>query len=309
MSLPSATPRPVTERWPDLAYAAWRDTMDTLHMEFQVIGKLRLTLSPFEPQWGNVPLYLTARGLTTSPMSASGVTFEVQVDLLEHHVMLLTASGATKRVELSPRPVALFYREFMAALKSLGINIEISLLPSEVDNPIPFDQDYTHSAYDPVAVTRFFHLLSEVDLILKEHRARFRGRSSLVHFFWGTFDLALTRFSGRPATPPKDAGTIYRLSTDAEQICVGFWPGNPRFPEPAFFGYGYPKPPTIEAEPVRPAAARWDSNLGEFVLPYHEVRKASSPRESILEFCESVYEAGARRGSWDPSLVIARQPV
>jgi hypothetical protein len=309
VSLPSASPAVVSERWPELPYAAWRDTMDTLHMELQVIGKLRLALSPFEPQWGNVPLYVTARGLTTSPMSASGVTFEVQVDLLDHQVMLLASSGATRRVALSARPVASFYSEFTAALKSLGISVDISLRPSEVDNPIPFDQDFTHSTYDPVAVTRFFRVLSDIDLILKEHRAYFRGRSSLVQFFWGTFDLALSRFSGRPATPPKNAGIIYRLSADAEQICVGFWPGGSRFPEPAFFGYEYPKPAAIEAEPIRPATARWDADLGEFVLPYHEVRKVTSPRDAILEFWESVYAAGARKSSWDPRLAIARQPV
>ena len=309
MRLSSTSAPGITERWPEIPYAAWRETMDTLHMELQVIGKLRLALSPFEPQWGNVALYLTARGLTTSPMSASGVNFEVEADLLHHEVLLQTASGATKRVALTARPVAVFYKELMEALNSLGINVDVSRRPSEVDNPIPFDEDYTHSAYDHIAVTRFFHALSDVDLVLKEHRAHFRGRSSLVHFFWGTFDLVLTRFSGRPATPPKDAGTIYRLSTDAEQICVGFWPGNPRFPEPAFFGYAYPKPPGIEEVPVRPAAARWDAKLGEFVLPYHEVRKAPSPKKAILEFCESVYEAGAGLAAWDPGLVIARQPV
>ncbi len=294
--------------WPELPYAAWHATMDTLHMELQVIGKLRLALSPFEPQWANVPLYLTARGLTTTPMSSSGVTFEVQVDLLEHQVLVLTTAGASRRVPLTARPVAGFYEECMATLRSLGIAVEMSTLPSEVDNPIRFPEDFTHRAYDPIWATRFFQVLSGIDLVFKQHRANFRGRTTLVQFFWGTFDLALTRYSGRPAEPPPGAGRIYRLSGDAEVICVGFWPGNPKVPQPAFFGYPYPNLPGIEQESIRPSAAHWDSTLGEFLLAYDDVRRASSPEDAILEFSESVYEACARRAAWDPALVIARQP-
>jgi len=169
--------------WQELPYAARHDTMDTLHMELQVIGKLRLALSPFEPQWANVPLYVTARGLTTTPMSSSGATFEVQVDLLEHQVLFLTTAGASRRVPLTARPVAAFYEECMAALRSLRIAVEISALPSEVDNPIPFPGDFTHRAYDPTWATRFFHVLSGIDLVFKQHRANFRGRTSLVQFF------------------------------------------------------------------------------------------------------------------------------
>jgi hypothetical protein len=296
-----------TESWQELAYEAWHDTIDTLHMKLQIIGKLRLALSPFEPQWGNVPLYLTSRGLTTSPMSAPGVTFEVLVDLLDHAVVIQTTGGGRHHVPLAARPVAEFYREFVAALQGLGIKAEITPLPSEVDNPISFAEDYTHKSYDHSWVTRFFHVLSAVDLVLKEHRAHFRGRSSLVQFFWGSFDLALSRFSGRFVAPPTNAGSIYRLGGDAELICVGFWPGNPRFPEPAFFGYEYPKPAEIAGQAVRPAAAGWSEALGEFVLPYKEVRQASSPREAILEFCESVYDAGARLAGWDPQLLMSRQ--
>ncbi len=296
------------ETWRELPYAAWRDTMDTLHMELQVVGKLRLALSPFEPQWANVPLYVTARGLTTTPMSTSGVTFEVQVDLLDHQVLVLSTTGVKKRVPLTARPVAAFYREFLAALDALGIRVKISLRPSEVDNPIPFTEDFTHTAYDPTWATRFFHVLSNIDLVFKEHRSHFRGRTSLVQFFWGTFDLALNRYSGRPVAAPPKAGTINRLGGDAELICVGFWPGNPQVPQPAFFGYASPKPPGIEQEPVRPSAAHWDAPLGEFLLPYDDVRQASSPKDAILEFCESVYAAGARMTAWDPELVIARKP-
>jgi hypothetical protein len=280
--------------------------MDTLHMELQVIGKLRLELSRFEPQWANVPLYLTARGLTTTPMSGSGVIFDVDVDLIDHQVAIRTAAGEVERIPLRSRPVAAFYREFMAALRSLGISVEITRVPSEVSNPIPFDEDETHVAYDPVWATRFFHVLSTIDLVFKEHRAGFRGKTSLVNFFWGTFDLALTRYSGRAVEPPANAGIIRRVSGDAEVICVGFWPGNARLPMPAFFGYAYPKPSRFEDERLQPAAAHWDPAAGEFILPYDHVRRSSTPREAILEFCDSLYAAGARLARWDPALVISR---
>jgi Family of unknown function (DUF5996) len=294
------------EPWQELPYAAWNDTIETLHMKLQVIGKLRLALSPFEPQWANVPLYLSARGLTTTPMSASGQIVEVQVDLIDHQVVILTTAGDTQRVPLTARPVAEFYREFMAALRTLHIEVEISPLPSEVPNPIPFPEDLTHVAYDPIWATRFFRVLSQIDLVMKEHRARFRGKTSLVNFFWGSFDLALTRYSGRAVQPPLNAGIIERLGGDAEVICTGFWPGDARVPSPSLFGYAYPKPPGIEEERLRPPGARWDPAIGEFLLPYDDVRRASSPREAILEFCESVYAAGARVARWDPGLVIER---
>jgi len=297
----------LAEAWPELPYEAWRDTKDTLHMELQVVGKLRLALTPFEPQWANVPLYLTARGLTTTPMPAQGSSLEVQVDLIEHQVLLLTSAGARERVALTARPVAVFYRDFMAALRSLGIAVTISARPSEVPDPIPFPDDQAHSAYDPLWATRFFRVLSSIDLVLKEHRSRYRGRTSLVSFFWGTFDLALSRYSGRPVEPPAGAGIIRRLGGDAEQICVGFWPGQAGMPLPALFGYGYPKPEGMERERLRPPAARWDESVGEFLLPYDEVRRAGSPREAILDFCESLYQAGARLAGWDPDLVMARQ--
>src|SRR5207248_1049103 len=286
---------------------AWRDTKDTLHMELQVVGKLRLAFTPFEPQWANVPLYLTARGLTTTPMPVQGSSLEVQVDLIEHQVLLLTAAGALERVPLAARPVAAFYRDFMAALGSLGITVTISVRPSEVPDPIPFPDDQAHSAYDPLWATRFFRVLSSIDLVLKEHRSRFRGRTSLVSFFWGTFDLALSRYSGRPVEPPAGAGIIRRLGGDAEQICVGSRPGPEGTARPGLFGHAYPRPEGMERERLRPPAARWDESVGEFLLPYDEVRRAGSPKEAILDFCESLYQAGARLARWDPDLLIARQ--
>ena len=291
------------EAWPELPYEAWKDSLETLHMVTQIVGKLRLALSPFEPQWQNVPLYLTARGLTTTPISSGPQIFQVDIDLIGHEVLLLTTRGDLRRITLTARPVAEFYRDFLASLGSLGIEVEISPRPSEVPDPIQFAEDTTHSAYDPAWVRRFFDVLSRIDIVFKEHRAPFRGKTSLVNFFWGTFDLALTRYSGRAVKPPAGAGVIMRKGADAEVICSGFWPGSARVPAPNFFGYAAPAPPGIEKEAVRPAGAHWDPAIKEFLLPYDEVRKAASPRREILDFCESVYAAGARLARWDEALI------
>ncbi|MDQ6854223.1 MAG: DUF5996 family protein, partial [Actinomycetota bacterium] len=214
--------------WPALPYPQWRDTCDTLHMYTQVVGKLRLALSPFEPQWANVPLYLTSRGLTTSPVPDGLRTFDAEFDLVGHELVLRTSDGGVERIPLRPRAVADFYSEVMDALRRLGVEVEISPGPSEVSDPIPFAEDRTHDAYDPAFANRFFHVLSQADVVFKEHRARFLGKTPPSHFFWGSFDLVVTRFSGRPVTPPPGAGPIERYGGDAEQICGGFWPGNER---------------------------------------------------------------------------------
>jgi hypothetical protein len=295
------------EAWPELPYDAWKDTLDTLHMNLQIVGKVRLSLSPFEPQWANVPLYLTSRGLTTTPMTGAGVTFQIDVDLIEHNVLIETVEGDMRRVALTARPVADFYADFMSSLATFGIVPGFRPIPDEVDDPIPFAEDTVHKTYDPRWANRFWRVLSRVDLVLKEHRARYRGRTTLVHFFWGTFDLALSRFSGRPAQPPPGAGLIGRLGGDAEQVCVGFWPGSARFPRAAFFSYAYPKPEGIEEQRIEPPGAGWNQQLGEFALLYDDVRKSASPRTEILRFCESTYAAGAALGRWDPGLVV--EPV
>ena len=268
--------------WPELPYEAWKDTLDTLHMKVQIVGKLRLALSPPEPEWAHVALYLTPRGLATGPMSSAGLIFGVDLDLVAHQVSITTATGETRQVALTARPVAAFYEEFMAALGTLGIQVKFRPVPDEVSDPIPFAEDTVHSAYDPAWANRFFQVLAQADLVLKEHRAGFRGRTSPVHFFWGSFDIANTRYSGRPAEPPPGAGLLARKSEDAEQICVGFWPGAATFPDAAFYSYTYPKPDGIEAVRIGPPPASWDAKLGEFALLYKDVRKAASPREAIL---------------------------
>jgi uncharacterized protein DUF5996 len=294
------------EQWPELPYTAWKDTLDTLHMTVQIVGKVRLSLTPFEPQWANVPLYLSARGLTTTPMADAGLIFQIDVDLIDHQVVIATVRGDTRRVPLTARPVADFYADFMSNLSALGIHAAFRPVPDEVGDPIPFAEDTVHKIYESEWANKFWRVLSQVDLVLKEHRSRFQGRTSPVHFFWGTFDLANTRYSGRPATPRPGAGLIERRGGDAEVICVGFWPGDTRFPQPAFFSYTYPKPDGIEHQAIRPQEAGWNTGLGEFALLYEDVRKSDSPREAILEFCESTYAAGARLRGWDPGLVAER---
>ena len=295
------------EAWPELPYGAWKDTLDTLHMKLQVVGKVRLVLTPFEPQWANVPLYLTARGLTTTPMeSGAGLIFQLDVDLIDHHVAIKTVRGEIRRVPLTARPVADFYAEFMSNLGALGIEASFRPIPSEVSDPIPFAEDTVHATYEPEWANRFWRVLSQVDLVVKEHRSRYRGRHSPVHFFWGSFDLAYSRYSGRPATPPPGSGIIERLGGDAEQVCCGFWPGHSRFPQAAFFSYTYPKPAGIEQQPIEPGEASWSPELGEFALLYEDVRNSASPREAMLRFFESTYAAGARQASWEPGLSVER---
>ena len=279
--------------WPELPYDAWRDTRDTLHMYLQIVGKLRLALAPMEPQWAQVPLYVSARGLNTSPIPHPEGVFDVDLDFIDHVLTVRTARGAVERIALEPRPVADFYAELMRALDAAGVPTKITEQPQEVPDPIPFSEDTVHGSYEPEWVNRFWRVLVSVDRVMKEHRAAFRGRVSLVNMWWGSLDLAYTRFSGRELEPPPGADVITRYGADAEQSCAGFWPGDGRLQEPAFFAYTYPKPDGTEDAKVEPAAARWNTELGEFILPYEAVRTAPDPRRALLDFFETAYRAGA----------------
>jgi hypothetical protein len=289
--------------WPELPYEAWAPTMETLHMKLQIVGKIRLALTRRQPQWANVPLYLTARGLTTSPMWSGRTGFAIDVDLIDHQVIVALHDGRIERVALRARPVADFYDELIGRLRTLDIDPAITTLPSEVNDPIPFPQDTVHTAYEPEWAHRFWRLLARIDLVLNEHRGRFTGRVSPVSFWWGTFDLSVMRFSGRRVEPPTGVGIIRRVGGDAETVCVGFWPGNAAVQEPAFFAYGYPKPEGIEEATIRPADAGWNTAVGEFILPYDSVRRSGDPRQAILDFAESTFLAGAGRQGWDPALL------
>jgi hypothetical protein len=294
--------------WPALPYAEWRATRDTLHMYSQVIGKLRLALSPFEPEWSHVALYVTARGLTTSPIPVGLRTFDAELDLLDHALILRSSDGRVERRPLGGS-VADFYNDVMGALRRMDLDVVISTLPSEVANAIPFPEDRTHDTYEPEPATRFFRALAMVAVVLKEHRARFRGRSTPVHFFWGSFDLALSRYSGRAVTPPADAGVISRVGGDAEQICAGWWPGDERLPFAAFYTYAYPAPDGIAALRVEPPIAGWNAVAGEYLLDYEAARAQPDPREAIGRFLDTTYAGAASLLGWDSSLVQVAAPT
>jgi hypothetical protein len=293
-----------SNEWPALSYTEWRETLDTLHMFTQIVGKVRLGLAPDEPQWAQVPLYPTARGLSTSAMPWAEGTIDIEFDLIDHELIMRASHGAVARVSLVERSVADFYAEVMAQLERLGVHVSIYETPVEVPNPIRFPDDETHHSYDRVAVARFFDAIGRVAAVLHEYRARFRGRTSPVQFFWGTFDLSNTRYSGGPAEPPPNADSITRRSYDVEQITVGFWPGDDRIPEAAFFAYGYPQPAQIEAAPVAPATARWSSEHGLFLLRYDDLRRELKPEVALREFFDTTYEACASLMGWSHALAV-----
>ena len=296
------TPHQQRAVWPALPFVEWKDTLDTLHMFTQVVGKVRLALSPAEPEWGQVPLYPTARGLSTSVMPWNDMSLDLEFDLLAHELVLRNSRGRVTRIPLTGRSVARFYREVMDALDVMGVKVAIWPVPVEIPNPIPFEED-ERDTYDPSAVERFFDVLTRVARVLHEHRAEFRGRTSPVNFFWGTFDLANARYSGAPATPPEGADVIIRGSYDVEQIVAGFWPGDERFPESAFFAYAYPKPDGVEHASVEPPSAAWNEETGLFVVRYEDVRAADDPTYAIHTFLDSTYTACATLRGWSPALV------
>jgi hypothetical protein len=294
--------------WQPLPYEEWRDTRDTLHMYTQVIGKLRLALSPFEPGWANVPLYVTARGLTTSPLPVGVRAFDAELDLHDHVLVLRSSDGHLERRSLGGA-VADFYRDVMDALKRMGINVAISVVPSEVPDPIPFPEDRTHSTYVPAQAQRFHRVLSAIDVVMKEHRAHFRGRTSPVHFFWGSFDLALTRYSGKAVEPTPGENVIMHFSSDAEQVCAGWWPGDHRIAAPTFFAYAHPAPEGIEHVALRPPAAKWSSDAGEFLFLYDAALASRDPRRAIRDFLATSYDGAAALMRWPTELTDFAEPA
>ena len=285
--------------WPPLPYAEWENTRDTLHMWTQIVGKTRLALAPLENHWWNVPLYVTPRGLSTSAIPCGADTFEMEFDLVAHHLVMRKSSGAQHFIRLYPRSVADFYAEYMAALRSLGIEVRIYRKPAEFDDVTPFDEDQHHASYDTIYVERFRRILIESDRVFKLFRSRFLGKSSPVHFFWGSFDLAVTRFSGRRAPQKDGVDPMTREAYSHEVTSCGFWPGDRRFKNASFYAYSAPSPPGLDGEAVRPAAAYWDRQLGEFILKYEDAREMAAPDQAVLEFCQSAYEAGAKLAQWD----------
>ena len=289
----------MVDAWPKLPLADWQDTYDTLHMWTQIVGKVRKTLTPLVNHWWNVTLYVTARGLTTSLIPHEDGAFEMEFDFIDHKLDVRTCDGSTKRLELAPRTVADFYDDVMGTLHSLGLDIKIHATPDEVANPIPFAEDRTHKSYDPESAHLFWRILVSVDSVFKEFRGRFIGKCSPVHFFWGSFDLAVTRFSGRRAPERPGADAMTREAYSHEVSSVGFWPGGGEIKGPAFYSYMAPEPPGFKTHSVLPQKAFYHSGMSEFFLMYDDVRRAESPSNMLLEFLQSTYDAGANLAKWD----------
>jgi hypothetical protein len=290
--------------WPDLPFSDWADTCETLQLWMQIAGKVRLAHAPRVNHWWQVAFYVTCRGLTTSPIPYDGRTFEIDFDFIDHDLTLRTSTGESETMALYPRTVADFYDEFMRRLRALGLETQIWTMPVEIPGAIPFEFDKQHASYDRDYVTRFWRILVQADRVLKRFRANFLGKASPVHFFWGSFDLAVTRFSGRPA--PKILGAspnlgpwVMQEAYSHEVSSCGFWPGNGGFGQAAFYSYATPEPPGFASAPILPEQAFYDSKLGQFLLPYDAVRQASSPDEPLLQFLERSYSAAAELGHWD----------
>jgi Family of unknown function (DUF5996) len=299
--------------WPSLPFAEWKDTCATLHMWLQIVGKIRLALAPWTNHSWHVTLYVTSRGLTTSPIPHGSHTFEIRFDFVEHELRILKSDGALRALKLRAQSVAKFYGELMSALRELDLAVEINTMPNEVSDPIPFERDEQHRSYDPEYANRFWRVLVQTDRVFKEFRARFCGKCSPVHLFWGAPDLAVTRFSGRAAPPhpggiPHLADAITREAYSQEVSSLGFWPGNADSPTPIFYSYAYPEPPGFADAKVRPEAAAYLSQLHEFILPYDAVRTADSPDEMLLDFAQSTYDAASTLGKWERAALVEVKP-
>jgi hypothetical protein len=287
------------EVWPSLPLEEWKDTYATLHMWTQIVGKIRLVNSPRINHWWQVPLYVSARGLTTTAIPHGTRNFEIEFDFIEHRLVIRTSDGETRHLELAPRPVGNFYRELMATLRTLGLEVKIRAIPDELPDPIPFADDYEHASYDGEYANRHWRILAQTDRVFKEFRARFIGKVSPVHFFWGSFDLAVTRFSGRRAPEREGADAITREAYSHEVISHGFWPGSGNIQMPAFYAYTTPEPAGFPQAAIRPASAFYNPPTGGFILPYDDVRQADDPDQMLMEFLQSTYEAGANLAAWD----------
>lgn len=298
---------------PSLPLAEWQDTYATLHLWTQIVGKIRLALTPTINHWWQSTLYVTPRGLTTGTIPYKTRTFEMRFDFIDHQLRIEANDGASQMIDLVPRSVADFYQAVMVALKAIDIEVSIWTMPQEMDNPIRFDQDDQHAAYDSKYVQRFWQILVQVDRILTIFRSRFIGKSSPVHFFWGSFDLAVTRFSGLTAPPhpggvPGMADWVTREAYSHEVSSCGFWPGGGSVSEPVFYAYAYPAPEGFRDYPVHPREAFYSSEMQEFILPYEVMRQADDPDGMLLAFLQSTYEAAANLGHWDRA-ALERTPT
>lgn len=299
--------------WPELRLEEGRDTYATLHMWTQIVGKTRLALAPMVNHWWQVAQYLTSRGLTTSPIPYGDRTFEVEFDFVDHKLSVLTSDGATGSLPLVPRSVADFYRDYLNLLRSLELEVKIWPVPVEVESSLHFPDDRTHASYDADWANRLWRLLVQADRVLKRFRGRFLGKASPVHFFWGGFDLAATRFSGRraplhPGGIPNVGNWVMQEAYSHECSSTGFWPGGGPISEPVFYAYAYPEPEGFRTYPIAPTGARYDDQMREFVLPYEAVRTSPSPDQTLLDFVQTTYAAAADLGGWDRAALERPEP-
>jgi len=289
-----------------LPWSNWADTANTLHMWTQIVGKTRLALTPLQNHWWNVPLYVTAHGLGTSAMVCGDEVLDIEFDFVTHVLHVRLGSDKKHILPLRAQTVADFYREYMDCLRELGVEVKIWPMPVEVANPIRFDLDTEHKSYDPEYAHRFWQVLVNAEKVFRGWGTGFLGKVSPVHFFWGSFDLAVTRFSGRPAPPRPGADSIQREAYSHEVISAGFWPGNGGYGEAAFYCYAAPVPEGLAEKKVRPATAGWDKTLGEFIFRYDALLQEASPDEALMEFLESAYAAGADAAKWDRAALERR---
>ena len=287
------------ERWPALPLASWQDTYDTLHLYAQIVGKIQLALTPLMNEWWNVVFFTNARGLTTTPMPVGDRTFELAFDFVEQALVARMSDGTTRQLPLRPCSVAEFYRNVFGLLRSIDVDVTIDPMPAEIPNATPCDTDTAHAAYDAAAVSRWWQIVRQLDVVLKQFRAGFIGKSSPVHFWWGSFDLAVTRFSGRIAPPRDGADRITRIAYDREVYSVGFWPGGGPYDDAALYAYAAPEPAGFASAQIAPREAVYVPDFKEYVLPYEVVRRAKDPAAMVLAFAESTYEAAATLGKWD----------
>jgi len=299
MSTDPPEPAAIGNELPTLALSQWQATYDTLHMWTQIVGKVRLKQCPAINHWWGIAFYVTANGLTTSPIPYGNGSFEIRFDFVVHKLVIETSNGDIWELKLEPQSVAEFYRKFMAALHELGIDLHIYTMPVEFPNPIPFEKDEVHASYDAEAVSRFWRILQWSDTVFKEFRAKFIGKASPVHFFWGSFDLAVTRFSGRVAPPRPDADPVTAEAYSHEVSSAGFWPGGSGVEDPAYYAYAAPEPAGFAEYKVKPGAAFYHPQLREYLLMYDDVRCAESPKETLMQFLQTTYDAAAILGKWD----------
>jgi hypothetical protein len=285
--------------WPELRWEDWSATADTLHMWTQIVGKVRLALAPLQAHWWNVPLYVSARGLSTAAMPYGNEFLEIEFDFVRHELLFRLSTGASAAMALRAQSVAGFYAEFQRTLVGLGVEVAIWAVPVELAKPIAFAEDETNASYDPEATHRFWRVLMRVDQVLQKFSSGFVGKVSPVHFFWGSFDLAVTRFSGKPAPPRAGADAVTLEAYSQEVISAGFWPGNGGYGKAAFYCYAAPVPKGMDALVIEPAAAFFDKGLGEFILLYEDVRSSAAPEETLTAFLESAYAAAADLAGWD----------